>query len=314
MALSYEQVSNYYQRAVEGHVYIRETIDAALERVGALVGRLGRNPRILELGSHAGFVSLQLLRRLPHAQLTVWEPNSDMVDMSRQRLRRDDVAYHRGDLDELPGKVDIVLSVARHHHLAHDYLSQLTRVMNPGSSYVLADELCPEYCWGDHALRIAGAELVHVAGGYVLTTHAEVAAFLERGEVPTEAKEIEVLRKRALWNWYRFVVDKAVERGYFDIAVSELQSTHDDLITGSDAEHKFSPSIVERQLCLAGFDVTRHLVGDSSAKELQSMFVFECQLRHPTPLFCQTQVVRAQRGSTAPNSSSTEPSGLPSAS
>jgi hypothetical protein len=33
---------------------------------------------------------------------------------------------------------------------------------------------------------------------------------------------------------------------------------------------------VQRQLELAGFDVSKHLVGDPPSSELHSMFVFEC--------------------------------------
>jgi hypothetical protein len=67
-----------------------------------------------------------------------------------------------------------------------------------------------------------------------------------------------------------------VERGYYDIAVGELQSTHDDLITGSDAEHKFSASIVERQFALAGFQLlSKRMVGPADDAARQSMFVYE---------------------------------------
>ena len=71
-------------------------------------------------------------------------------------------------------------------------------------------------------------------------------------------------------------------RGYFDIAVGELKSAHDDLITGSDAEHKFSPFIVERQLALAGFKtLVRHPIGEPFLPERQSMFVYECFKSEP---------------------------------
>jgi hypothetical protein len=111
----------------------------------------------------------------------------------------------------------------------------------------------------------------------VLTSTDDVAAHGRSGTLPLYATELERLRQTALWRWYRYVVDEAVERGYFDIAVGELQSARDDLVTGSDAEHKFSPLIVERQLALAGFEVQeRHSVGPSDQPELCSMFVFEC--------------------------------------
>ena len=67
-----------------------------------------------------------------------------------------------------------------------------------------------------------------------------------------------------------------MDRGYFDIAVAELQSTHDDLITGSDAEHKFGPMVVERQFALEGFrQISKQLIGPADDAERQSMFVYE---------------------------------------
>jgi hypothetical protein len=170
--------------------------------------------------------------------------------------------------------------VARHHHLPHEYLQELGAVLPVGSWYIAADELCPEYCQGEHAERIARAELIHVEGGYVLTNERELRAYQQEGTVPDAAREMEELRRRALWRWYRYVVDEAVERGYFDIAVGELQSTHDDLITGSDAEHKLSPLIVERQFELAGFErVSKTLIGPADEPEHQSMFVYQLRRR-----------------------------------
>jgi hypothetical protein len=148
--------------------------------------------------------------------------------------------------------------------------------MKPESVYVLADELCPEYCEHAAAERLERAEVIHIVGGYVLTSRVDVEAFRNTGTIPDYAIEMERLRQRALWRWYRFVVDVAVDRGYFDVAVSELQSAHDDLITGSDAEHKFSPRIVEREFALAGFrSLSKRLIGPADLPEHQSMFVYE---------------------------------------
>jgi SAM-dependent methyltransferase len=265
-----------YERAIEGHVFIRDTLDAFFAVVGARLGRHRPPPRVLELGSHVGVISKRLLALRPDAQIAVVDDDAALVDVARRRLSGENVRF-QPDLRETPlGSCDLVVSVARHHHLPHDYLAGVRHVMKPGAAYVVADELCPEYCRGEHADRIASAELIRVTGGYVLTSKADVENYERTGLVPTYAVELERLRKRALWRWYRFVVDLAVERDFFDVAVSELRSTHDDLITESEAEHKFSPLIVERQFELAGFRrLSKRLVGPPDEPERQSMFVYE---------------------------------------
>jgi hypothetical protein len=275
----YLSTTEYYARALEGHVYIRDTLDTFMAVLAGRVGRLARPPRILELGSHAGIITESLLERWPDASIVISDDDEALIAMSRRRLGQRQVTYHSGSLDALGHDFDFAISIARHHHLPHDYLGALRSVMSAEMVYVLADELCPEYCYGPYAARIAEAEVIHVVGGYVLTTRAEVTAFERTGAIPEVARELERLRQRSLWRWYRFVVDEAVERGYFDIAVGELKSTHDDLITGSDAEHKFSPLIVERQLALAGFRLlSKRSIGPADDVARQSMFVYELSL------------------------------------
>jgi hypothetical protein len=272
----YRATTEYYARALEGHVYIGETLDAFMATLGARIQRLGRPPHILELGSHAGIITASLLEHWPEASISVSDDDEALIAMSRRRLGSDRVSYHSGRLRRLPHDLDFAISIARHHHLPHDYLGALRPLMAPETVYILADELCPEYCHDEHAARITAADVIHVVGGYVLTTHAEVDAFAKTGAIPEPARELERLRQRALWGWYRFVVDEAVERGYVDIAVGELQSTHDDLVTGSEAEHKFSPLIVERQFALAGFQLlSKRSIGPADEASRQSMFVYE---------------------------------------
>lgn len=276
MPLSLQDATTYYHHAIEGHVFIRETLDLMFERVAAHAKRCA-SPRVLELGAHTGFLTERLLRECPHARVVVHDEDAHLVALARQRLGSERVEFHEGPLEAVTGNVDIAVSVARHHHLPHDYAEKLAQLMGPDSTYIVADELCPEYCTGSHATRIRTAPILHFAGGYVLTSTDDVAAHSRSGTLPLYATELERLRQTALWRWYRYVVDEAVERGYFDIAVGELQSARDDLVTGSDAEHKFSPLIVERQLALAGFEVQeRHSVGPSDQPELCSMFVLEC--------------------------------------
>jgi hypothetical protein len=271
----YHHISEYYRRALEGHVYIAETLEAFFEVLGARLAPLAE-PTILELGSHAGIITQSMLERWPQASVLVSDDDESLLEMSRRRLQSKNVVYCSQRLGDISQAVDVVVSVARHHHLRHDYLGGVRQVVGDRGIYVLADELCPEYCYGEHAERIARAEVIHIVGGYVLTNFDEVRELQEHGTIPAAALAMEELRRRALWRWYRFVVDEAVERGYFDIAVGELQSTHDDLITGSDAEHKFCPSIVERQFALAGFALlSKRLIGPATDPARQSMFVYE---------------------------------------
>jgi len=264
----------YYQRAIEGHVFIRETLDTVLAEICARAGSFAARPRVLELGSHAGITGEALLARAPELELVIYDDDAELVALGRRRLESRGVQHYATLAGLAP--FDLVYSIARHHHLPHDYLVEVRRVLKPNGAYLLADELCPEYCDGLQAARIRGAELLRVAGGYLLTNAAENANFDATGELPEPAVELENSRRRALWRWYRFVVDEAVERGYFDIAAGELQSARDDMVTGSDAEHKFSPLIVERQFELAGFRLVRKRpIAPAAPPEQQSFFVYE---------------------------------------
>jgi len=272
----FRRLDEYYRRAVEGHVYIRETLEAFYETVGARIARLPSRPRILELGSHAGFITESILQRWPEADIVVNDENVELLEMARKRLAERDVRFERGPLGASSGAFDLVVSVARHHHLPYGYLSNVHRVLKADGVYVLADELCPEYCGAAALERIAAAEVLELAGGYVFTSRADWLAFERSGTVPLYARELEDCRRRSLWHWYRFVVDCAVERGYFDIAGGELQSAMDDFVTGSKAEHKFSPAIVEREFELARLRrLTKRVIGSPDDATRQGMFVYE---------------------------------------
>jgi SAM-dependent methyltransferase len=270
-----QRASEYYRRAVEGHVYIDATFAALFETIGRHVTRLGERPSLLELGSHAGFVTEGLLGRWPDLDIVVSDEDRELVTIAKQRLSGRNVRFHERPLEAVDERFDLVVSVAKHHHLVHGYLGAVHSLLQPEGVYVLADELCPEYCAGEDLERISRARALRIAGGYVFTSDADFEAYRARGVVPRYAADLEDKRRRALWRWYRFVVDEAVDRGYFDIAAGELQSARDDLVTGSEAEHKFSPAIIEREFALAGFRLLeRTLVGPLERPERQSMFVY----------------------------------------
>ncbi len=60
---SRHQVYEYYRQVMDGHAYIRETIDALLITLGARIRSFDRPPRILELGCHVGVSTEWLLGR-----------------------------------------------------------------------------------------------------------------------------------------------------------------------------------------------------------------------------------------------------------
>src|SRR5258708_6534974 len=111
----YRRVTDYYRRAMDGHVYIRETIEALLEEVDNRIRLLGRTPRILELGSHAGITTEWLLQRWPHAEIVVHDEDDALVAMARRRLAGQRVEYCTRPLDTMMPPFDLAISIARHH-------------------------------------------------------------------------------------------------------------------------------------------------------------------------------------------------------
>ena len=270
------RLHEYYRRAVDGHIYIRETLESLFDTLGNQIARRGPKLRVLELGSHGGFLTEQLLQRWPELQICVSDENQDLIAIAQKRVSERAVTFDSRPLEAMTGSFDVVVSVARHHHLPHGYLNAVHRIMSADGVYVVADELCPEYCRSVDIERLRRAEGLYLSGGYVFTSSADRSAFEETGVVAAYARDLEDLRRRALWSWYRYVVDCAVERGYFDVAGGELQSARDDLVTGSKAEHKFSPVIVEREFELARFRLlSKRLVGPADDRARQGMFVYE---------------------------------------
>lgn len=258
-----------------GHPYLEETQQRFMPILAARVRTLGRPARIFEIGCASGVLTRLMLDAFPDAEIVAGEELPELAALARQALAGTRARLFAAPFARWEQPVDVLVSAGSHHHLPHDYLEHAFSIVAPGGCYVMADELCPEYLHGEHAERLARGELVHVAGGHVLVTAREVAAFHADGTLPAAAIAAERLRKRALWRWYRFVVDHAIERDYIDIAIAELKSAHDDLITGSDDEHKYAPSIFERQAALAGFVLHgKHVVGPADPA-LQSFFIYE---------------------------------------
>jgi hypothetical protein len=233
----------------------------------------------LDVGSGSGVLTKKLCERFPDADITAHEEMDEYMSLARERLAGQRVTFHTGAFRSWTKPVDIVFSAGTHHHMAHDYFEHVRRLIEPNGVYILGDELCPEYCHGEHAARLAHAEVLRFAKGYLLTNHADIATYDRDGTIPQYARDLENLRRKTLWRWYRYVVDFAIEKGSFEVAASELGSAKEDLITGSDAEHKFSAAIVEKQIALAGLRPrTKEIIGKEEPAERQSFFVYEIGL------------------------------------
>jgi|SRR5579871_4948371 len=256
-----------------GHPFLRETAEAMVALVEKNARALGRPARVLEIACASGMLTAMVRARLPDAEIVAQEAIADFAPLAERRLGKS-ARLVFAPLAAVEGTFDVVYSGGAHHHLPQSYLGEARA--RTGGVFILGDEFCPEYCTGDDAERIARAELIHREDGWVFTTRNEVAAWRARREVPPHAVAREERRKRALWTWYRFVVDQALAGGHWEVAASELRSASDDFATGSTAEHKMAPSIAERELLLHGFRTrSKMLIGPAERPELHSFFVYE---------------------------------------
>ena len=260
----------------QGHPFIAEIEELCIDLVERHCRRLERKTAVLEIGCASGITSQRLGERLPESSITAHEEFAPFATLAAERLRGSRVELSTKPLAELSRPVDVLLSAGAHHHLPSGYLVQARKLLRDDGVFVLADEFCPEYCTPEELAHVASAPVIHLANGYVLTSDAEIEAHRATGALPERARAMETRRRQALWHWYRFVVDEAMRGDHVEVAVAELQSAHDDLVTGDEAEHKLAPSIVERQVVLAGFRVLKkHILGPPDDPRLQSLIAYE---------------------------------------
>ncbi|HWB78821.1 MAG TPA: class I SAM-dependent methyltransferase [Nannocystaceae bacterium] len=263
----------------EGHVHIADVERLCIELVEHHARRIGRPARLLEIGCASGIMAETVAARVPELAVIAHEDYPPFAELARTRLQHTRVQLVTGPLEELTEPVDILLSAGAHHHLPAGYLAHARKLLGDDGVFVLADEFCPEYCNREQREHVASAAVVHVVNGYVLTSDAERDMLVEHGMLPPRAIDMEARRRRALWHWYRYVVDEAMRGDHIEVAVAELTSARDDLVTGCEAEHKLAPSILERQLQLAGFRVTaKHVFGPTDDPSLQSIIAYEAVL------------------------------------
>ncbi len=259
-----------------GHPQVPETDAAILETIKRYAQQVDRPIRVFQVHCRTAVFAAKLIEAMPEIQMVAHENYGELLGMMQNRLADTTVTAYTGKLREWNEPADIIISMGIHHHVSRNYLDQVKRLLRPEGIFILSDEFCPEYCTGKYAERIRNADSIYLAGGYVMTNAQEIEAYEKAGEISQMAQEIEYLRKHALWKWYRYVIDYAMEQDNLHVAVDELRGAQEDLITDSEKEHKLSPLIVERELELHGFEQrSKKSMAPNNPLELQSFFVYE---------------------------------------
>jgi SAM-dependent methyltransferase len=259
-----------------GHPQIAEGDAYILERIRAARERLGRPPSIFNVGCGTGWLASKLAREMPDADVIANELDPHHLAPLRRRLEGTRARIFDRSFEAFREPVDLVVSWGSHHHLPPAYLDHFRPLLGRSGVLVLGDEFCPDYLTEEDAARVAAAQTIRVARGFVLTRHDEVAAFEATGAIPEAARALEARRQRALWTWYRYVIDCAMERGIVPVAVDELRAAHGDLVTDYGDEHKLAARIVERDAALRGYrTLSRKQFGPADSPSLQSFVVFE---------------------------------------
>ena len=231
--------------------------------------------RILELGSGSGYLVEMIRRQIPNARLVANEVEPALVKLARERFAGTDVRVFDGDFEDWTEPLDVLISWGAHHHFSsRTHLDHARRLLGRDGKLILGDEFCPDYLETSDRARLAAAELIYLAQGHLLTTHAEVDAFEKTGDLPAWTVALEKRRRGALWHWYKYVVDYALERDDDVVIQAELQIAADDLRTEFAGEHKIALPIVVRELELNGFrELQRHSL--RAEPDLASFFVLE---------------------------------------
>ena len=262
-----------------GHPQIQDGDDYLIELFGSYVAASPAGLTVLNVGAGTGFFLRRLVDTFEELTVIAQEDFQPVQAQLRDRLDGTSVRLLLDDLATWSEPVDVVLSWGSHHHLPSSYLEKTRQILAPGGRLVVGDEFCPEYCHGRLAERVDTAEEIFLADGYLLTRRDEIATFRESGGLPADAMEMEELRRRRAWHWYRYVIDECLERDCLGAALNELRAVRDDLDTGCADEHKLSTKILERQLTLAGFDqLSRHIVDPAAPQELQSFVIYEYEV------------------------------------
>jgi len=261
-----------------GHPDIAEGDERIVAAVRKLHADRGGPLRIIDVGSGSGDLSLMLAQALPDCEVIANDTGTNPAAQAADKL----APFPRSSVydkpfEQWPGQADVVISWGSHHHLAHDYLDHVRKVLNPGGLFIVGDEFCPEYCTPADKRRLAKATQITLVDGYVFDNADDVATYKETGKLTEWNLHLEQARREALWTWYKFVGDYAVQHDAWPVLIAELGIARDDFITDFDEEHKTSPYLLERELELNGFTVAEKIVIGEREPALQSFVIYVCQ-------------------------------------
>jgi SAM-dependent methyltransferase len=264
----------------KGHPDIEPGDDHIVDTVKRLRRELDRPLKVLDVGSGSGHLSWLLAQALEDGEIIANEISSNSIAQARAKLAsfRHTRIFDRS-FDDWNEPVDVFISWGTHHHLSHSYLTQVTRLLNPGGVLIVGDEMCPEYLTPADQQRLRAATTIEIVDGYIFDNPGDIRAYRESGVVPEWNLRLERARQRALWEWYKFVGDFAIEREEWMVLITELQIARDDLITDFAEEHKTSPYLLQRELELNRFTILeRHAVGGADRPvSLQSFVIYTCR-------------------------------------
>jgi SAM-dependent methyltransferase len=259
-------------RMRNGHIDVADGDARIVETVRTLLADRREPATIVDIGSGSGVLCELLAKALPNHNVVANETAGSNIAHARARLAKFPNARVFGvSFDQWVEPADVFISWGSHHHMPHNYLHKIRELLKPGGRFIVGDEFCPEY--------LTPAELsagtAWIVDGYLFTSKDEERAYREKGAPPASVLQREEARRKALWTWYRYVIDQAVEQREWEVATLELQIARDDLVTAFADEHKTSPLLLETEMRAAGLEVlSKVCLGDREAA-LQSFVIYE---------------------------------------
>lgn len=259
----------------EGDVHIVDTTRDLRES-------LSRPLRIMDIGSGSGHLSMLLARALSDCEIIANDIAIGPVSQAEEKLAGfPNARVFDQPFEKWTETLDVAISWGTHHHMHHSYIEHVDRLLSPDGIFIIGDELCPEYLQSSDMERVNSATMVTIEDGYIFDNEADLYAYRKTGTVPQWSARLEGARRRALWEWYKFVGDYAAECGVWSVLISELRIAADDLVTSFAGEHKTSAFLLERELTLAGFSVIGKAVIGDRDPALQSFTVYACRSKSP---------------------------------
>jgi cyclopropane fatty-acyl-phospholipid synthase-like methyltransferase len=261
-----------------GHPGIEEGDQHILKVVKRLRKTMERPLRIIDVGSGSGHLSRLLAQQFEDSEVIANEIATASIQQSRAKLEPfANTRVFDQPFEQWNEPVDVVISWGTHHHLSHDYLQRIDKVLAPDGRLIIGDEFCPEYLSPADKERLAEADFIVIEGGYIFDNEADLNSFRQSGAASEWNLKLEDARRRALWTWYKHVGDYAVKKNVWTVLIAELQIARDDLITEFDGEHKTSPYLLERELNLNHFEVIERAAMSDGPPELESCVIYTCR-------------------------------------